>query len=149
VQIDRVKAGWEGVDADEISRQLNAALSGSAATQIQAGDKLVDVRVWIPAQRRRTTKDVEEFPIRSADGHFFPLKRVAQVQTITGEPEITREDLKRMVSVTGRIENRDLGSTIKDVRAVLDRPGLLPAGVRYTLGGLYEQQQIAFGGSCW
>jgi multidrug efflux pump subunit AcrB len=65
---------------------------------------------------------------------------------ITGEPEITRQDLKQVVAVTGRIEGRDLGSTIRDVRAMLDQPGLLPPGVRYTLGGLYEQQQIAFRG---
>src|SRR6185437_14359786 len=35
---------------------------------------------------------------------------------------------------------------IKDVRAILDQPGFLPAGARYTLGGLYEQQQIAIQG---
>ena len=50
-----------------------------------------------------------------------------------------------MVAVTGR-SDRDLGSTIRDVKNVLDQPGLLPAGVRYRLGGLYEQQQIAFRG---
>jgi multidrug efflux pump subunit AcrB len=76
----------------------------------------------------------------------FPLKRVATLNVITGQPEITREDLKQVVSVTGRIEGRDLGSTIRDVRAMLEKPGLLPQGVRYTLGGLYEQQQIAFRG---
>jgi len=53
--------------------------------------------------------------------------------------------LKRVVSVTAR-SNRDLGSTIRDVKKVLDERGFLPAGVRYTLGGLYEQQQIAFRG---
>jgi multidrug efflux pump subunit AcrB len=32
------------------------------------------------------------------------------------------------------------------VRQALDRPGVLPPGVTYALGGLYEQQQIAFSG---
>jgi multidrug efflux pump subunit AcrB len=32
------------------------------------------------------------------------------------------------------------------VQRVLDKPGLLPANVLYSLGGLYEQQQIAFQG---
>jgi multidrug efflux pump subunit AcrB len=39
-----------------------------------------------------------------------------------------------------------LGATIADVRRALDEPDFLPAGVRYTLGGMYEQQQIAFRG---
>ena len=87
-----------------------------------------------------------ELPIRSADGQVFPLKRVAQVKTIIGQPEIDREDLKRMVAVTGRIEGRDLGSTVDEVKQILDQPGLFPPGITYELGGDYEQQQIAFRG---
>jgi multidrug efflux pump subunit AcrB len=146
VEVDRAKASLEGVDPDTVTKQLDDLLSGDVATQIQSGPKLVDVRVWIPKDFRRTTREVTELPIRAPDGHVFPLGRVAAVHVDTGQPEITREDLKQVVAVTGRIEGRDLGSTIRDVRRVLDRPGLLPMGVRYTLGGLYEQQQIAFRG---
>jgi multidrug efflux pump subunit AcrB len=71
---------------------------------------------------------------------------VAALQTVTGQPEITRDDLKRMVAVTARISGRDLGSTVRDVQAVLQRPGMMPAGATYRLGGLYEQQRIAFRG---
>jgi multidrug efflux pump subunit AcrB len=51
-----------------------------------------------------------------------------------------------MVAVTARIEGRDLGSTIADVRRTLQSPGLVPSGITYDLGGLYQQQQIAFRG---
>ena len=51
-----------------------------------------------------------------------------------------------MVAVTGRISGRDLGSTARDVQRILDKPGFLPKNVSYALGGLYEQQQIAFQG---
>ena len=70
---------------------------------------------------------------------------MATLRPETGQPQIEREDLKCVVRVTGR-SNRDLGSTIRDVRAVLDKPGLLPPNVQYTLGGLYQQQQEAFRG---
>ena len=66
--------------------------------------------------------------------------------TVTGQPEISRDNLKRMVAVTARIDGRDLGSTIADVQKTLSDPGLLPSGVYYELGGLYQQQQIAFKG---
>ena len=39
-----------------------------------------------------------------------------------------------------------MGSVIRDVKAVLRRPGVVPGGVYYDLGGLYAQQQIAFTG---
>ena len=90
--------------------------------------------------------DIEGLLLRAPDGHLFPLKRVATLSTLTGQPEITRDDLRRMVAVTARISGRDLGSTAADVKRVLDKPGFLPNDVPYTLGGLYEQQQIAFRG---
>jgi multidrug efflux pump subunit AcrB len=39
-----------------------------------------------------------------------------------------------------------MGSVIREVKARLQQPGLLPARVYYRLGGLYAQQQIAFTG---
>jgi multidrug efflux pump subunit AcrB len=143
VQVDRVKASLEGVDPAVITKGVTDLLTGSVATQVQQGPKLVDVRVWVPRDVRRTTLDVGDLPVRAPDGHVFPLKRVAKLTTITGQPEITREDLKRMVSVTAR-SDRDLGSTIPEVRKMLDQPGFIPPGVRYKLAGDYEQQQIAF-----
>ncbi|MEY2497720.1 MAG: hypothetical protein QOD12_1276, partial [Verrucomicrobiota bacterium] len=146
IEVDRVKAGLEGMDPDAITKSLNDYLSGNVTTKIQRGPKLVGVRVWIPRPARETMHNIEGLLLRAPDGHLFPLNRVATLTTVTGQPEITRDDLRRMVAVTARISGRDLGSTAADVKRVLDQPGLLPNEVPYTLGGLYEQQQIAFRG---
>ena len=83
---------------------------------------------------------------RAADGHVFALRQVAAVTTVVGQPEITRENLRRTVAVTGRLSGRDLGSTVRDVQATLRQPGLLPRDVTFVLGGAYAQQQTAFAG---
>ena len=146
IEVDRVKAALEGMDPDAITKSLNDYLSGNITTKIQRGPKLVGVRVWIPRPARETMHNIEGLLLRAPDGHLFPLKRVASLTTVTGQPQITRDDLRRMVAVTARISGRDLGSTAADVKRVLDQPGLLLNEVPYTLGGLYEQQQIAFRG---
>jgi len=146
IRIDREKAALEGVDPQEVTEQLQAWLRGVVTTQVQKGVKLVDIRVWTPKKVRRTAADVEKMKLRAPDGHVFPLKRIARVTTLTGQPQITRENLKRMVAVTGRINGRDMGSTIRDVKAAMARPGLLPKAMYFELGGLYKQQQIAFRG---
>ena len=51
-----------------------------------------------------------------------------------------------MIAVTARIEGRGIGAAVADVKAIVDRPGVLASGIRYELGGLYRQQQIAFAG---
>src|SRR5438105_9248176 len=64
IDVDRAKASLEGVDPDAVTKQLDDALSGDVATQVQTGPKLVDVRVWVPKGVRKTTRDVSELPIR-------------------------------------------------------------------------------------
>jgi CzcA family heavy metal efflux pump len=146
IHVDRVKAALEGMNPDSITQILGGYLSGIVTTQMQQGPKLVGVRVWIPGNQRAIVPDVGKLLIRAPDGHVFPLKRVARIVPISGQPQIKRENLKRMVAVTGRISGRSLGSVIVDIRKAMSTPGLLPKGMYYDLGGLYKQQQIAFKG---
>jgi len=146
IKVDRVKASLEGVDPESVTKMMTDFLQGTLATQVQRGPKMIGVRVWVPEDERATERDVKNLQLRAPDGHLFPLKRVATVSVITGQPQITHDDLKRMIAVTGRISGRDIGSAIKDVKRVLNRPGLVPKEVYYSLGGLYAQQQIAFAG---
>lgn len=146
IQVDRVKASLEGVDPEAVTRMVQDAVAGQVTTQIRQGVKMIGVRVWIPEQLRSTDKDLAQLMLRAPDGHFFPLKRVARTTAISGQPQISRENFKRMVAVTARINGRDMGSTIRDVKHVMDAPDMLPKGVYYELGGLYQQQQVAFQG---
>jgi len=147
ITVDRAQAALEGMDPDTVTQAVNALLDGAlASTKIENGPKLVGIRAWIPASSRRTAADVGSLRLRAPDGHFFPLKRVATVATVTGQPQISRDNLKRMLPVTGRISGRDLGTTIAAVQRVLAQPGLVPAGVYLALGGTYAEQQKAFGG---
>ncbi|WP_394781123.1 efflux RND transporter permease subunit [Undibacterium sp.] len=146
IHIDAAKASAEGMDVDSITKSVSNALTGNVATQIAGSIKAIGVRVWIPNALRSTDSDVAALLIRAPDGHTFPLRRVASISAISGQPEIARENLKRMVAVTGRISGRDLGSVIADVKTAMTQKNLLPKGSYFQLGGLYEQQQIAFKG---
>ncbi|MEP7383460.1 MAG: efflux RND transporter permease subunit [Gemmatimonadota bacterium] len=146
VRIDRERAALEGVNPDAVARRLLGFIGGTVTTTIQSGERVVGVRVWIPRTARGRIDDVGKLMLSAPDGHRFRASRIASVETVSGQPQITRDDLKRMVAVTGRISGRDLGSTIRDVTARLNRPGVIPNGVSYELGGTYEQQRIAFKG---
>ncbi|WP_288046162.1 efflux RND transporter permease subunit, partial [Sphingomonas sp.] len=139
-------AGLEGVAPADVEAQLNTALSGTIATTLAKASKAVDVRVRLPDARTISETGLAQLPIRATDGHVFPLSRVATIQSVTGQPQISRENLEPMIAVTGRIQGRGIGAAVGDVKAALDKPGVLGAGVRYELGGLYQQQQIAFAG---
>lgn len=146
VQVDPVKAALAGVDPQGVADQVAAAAAGTVAAELPQGPKMVGVRVWLPPSDRARIEQLEQLPISDGNGHVFPLSRVATLQVQHGQPEIDRENLKRMVAVTARISGRDLGSTVADVQKVLNVRGELPSGMYYELGGLYQQQQEAFRG---
>ena len=146
IRVDREKAALEGLDPGSVTAMLNGYMSGIVATQIQSSVKMIGVRVWIPESVRKTRQDIDKLMLRAPDGHLFPLYRIADISAVNGQPEINRENLKRMIAVTARISGRDIGSTIRDIRRAMDKPNLLPKNAYYELGGLYKQQQIAFRG---
>ncbi|MFL9924037.1 efflux RND transporter permease subunit [Herbaspirillum lusitanum] len=146
LHIDPLKAAREGLDPAAVARMLSDSLGGNVATQIIEGVKAVGVRVWLPQAQRQTDTDLGLITLRAPDGHLVPLKRIASMDTLTGQAEISRENLKQMVAVTARISGRDLGSVIADVKTELSKPDMFPQGTYYQLGGLYEQQRIAFKG---
>ncbi|MEJ0092836.1 MAG: efflux RND transporter permease subunit [Methylocella sp.] len=146
VTVDPVKVALEGASGDLVTQAVATAQTGAIATQYVNGEVRVGIRVIAPGAQHYTVTDLSQISIRAPDGHMFPLERVATITAISGQPQIGTENLQPMVAVTGRIEGRGLGAAISDVKTVLARPGLLPVGVTYTLGGLYQQQQIAFNG---
>jgi multidrug efflux pump subunit AcrB len=148
IRILRDRAALEGLSAHDVRLALNNYLTGAIATQIQEGVKMLDLRVWIPESERSNINALNNLRIRAPDGHSLPLKRIAELTTETGQPQIKRDNLKRMVVVTARISGRDMGSTMADIVKTLAQPTMLPREVYYELGGLYEQQQIAFKGMC-
>jgi multidrug efflux pump subunit AcrB len=146
VSIDPVRAGAEGTTPDQITQAVDTALTGAVVTQLPQPTKSVGVRVRLPDALSLRQSELADLPVRAPDGHLFPLRRVASLTTVTGEPQISRDNLQPMVAVTGRIEGRGIGAAIADVRRALAEPGLIEPGTRYELGGLYQQQQIAFAG---
>ena len=147
INVDPARAELEGVDVGEASKQLESLLSGNVATKIQTGSTLTDVRVWTPRDVRRRVDQISGLMLKSpGDGHLFPLSRIADLQVITGQAEIGRENMRRMDAVTARVEGRDTGGAAAEVRAAVAKAGVLPTGVTFEMGGLYAEQQSAFRG---
>lgn len=144
--VDPAKAALQGLDPAAVTDQVVAAVDGTVAAQLPVNGKMVGVRVRLPGSSYKRLEQVRALPIRAADGHLLPLSQVADLQVVQGQPEITRNNLKRMVAVTGRISGRSMGSVIDDVKRMLAKQGMLPKGMYYQLGGLYQQQQEAFRG---
>ena len=63
---------------------------------------------------------------------------------IDGETELRRENLKSIVVLTARLNNRDLGSTIQEIQQTFAKELSLPQGYTIEYGGAYSEQQSSF-----
>jgi CzcA family heavy metal efflux pump len=143
VRIDPTRAARVGFTVEAVAGQLSSGLLGRVATSFRRGDRLIDVRVRFPDVRRFDLDWIREFPLTTPSGEIVPLSTTSTIALARGETQLFREDLKQMVPVTARLEGRDLGSGVRDVRAAL-RADPWPVGTSYSIGGLFESQQSSF-----
>jgi Cu/Ag efflux pump CusA len=88
--------------------------------------------------------DMKKLQIFLPDGRLKSISELATIEVNPGDMEIQRENLQSMGVVTARLENRDLGSAIKDIKTNINRQVHLPQGYTIEYGGEYEQQQKSF-----
>lgn len=143
VRVRSVDAERFGLSTDDVAQALNTALLGQTASSVLEADRVVDIRVKVDPARLQTTRQLEDFPVRGAGGTWVRLSQVADITEDAGQVELMREDLRQYIAVTGRLEGRDLGSGIQEIRDRLSRDSGLPPGmVEY--GGTYREQQESF-----
>ncbi len=132
-----------GLTANDIAAALNTALLGETASNVLEGDRVVSIRVLVDKARLGTVAAIRDLPIRTPTGVTVKLSQVADVVEEPGQIELRREDLRQLVGVTARLEGRDLGGAMNEIRAKLAEDKSLPAG-SVEFGGLYQQQQESF-----
>jgi len=143
--IDPARASQFGVTANDIAATITTAMTGDAASSILQQDRLIKVRVIFPPDVRTSLDKVKALQVRSSSGQLFRLDQVSDVDIDKGQAEIERENLRQMISVTGRLEGNDLGTAIRQIQEQLVKDVKLPPGMTVEYGGLYQEQQSSFG----
>ncbi len=142
--VDPVIASRAGFTPEEVAIDASAILEGEpAAAPVITQDKAFTIRVRYPDANRSSLQAMSNTLLNSTTGHTATLGTLANVTELPGQNEIRRENLQRDVTVTARLEGRDLGSAIKAVqKAVNDLH--LPPSIRVVYSGTYEEQQQSF-----
>jgi CzcA family heavy metal efflux pump len=143
-KIDPLRAARFGVTTEDVAKTAAAAMTGDEASFILQQDRLIRVRVIFPPDVRSSLDKVKALQVRSASGQLFRLDQVADIEYDKGQTEIERENLRQMVAVTGRLEGKDLGTAISEIRSKLTKDVKLPPGMTVEYGGLYQEQQSSF-----
>ncbi len=142
--IDPQRAARFGVSATDIANTATTAMSGDAASSILQQDRLIKVRVIFPPGVRTSLDKLRALQVRSSSGALFRLDQVADIDYDQGQTEIARDGLRQTVAVTGRLEGKDLGTGIAEIKKLLAKEIKVPPGMTIEYGGIYQEQQSSF-----
>ncbi len=132
-----------GLDAEAIAAAANTAMLGETASSVLEGDRVVDIRVLDAKSAIDRLEKIRLLPLRTPQGTLVHLSQIVDVVEEPGQLELRREDARQDVAVTARLEGRDLGSAMAEIRRLLASDKTLPPG-KVEYGGLYEQQRESF-----
>jgi multidrug efflux pump subunit AcrB len=142
--IDPQLASRFGVTATDVANTITTAMTGDASSTILQQDRLIAVRVIFPPEARNSLEKLRALQVRSSSGALFRLDQVAQIYYDKGQTEIHRDGLRQTVAVTGRLEGKDLGTGISEIKNLLAKEVRLPPGMTIEYGGVYQEQQASF-----
>ncbi|MGN6568033.1 MAG: efflux RND transporter permease subunit, partial [Flavipsychrobacter sp.] len=133
-----------GITPASLQYQVQTAMEGNIVGSIPEKEQLTNIRIVYPNSRRLSAVDVQQIPVILPGNKVRPLSDLATVIVNEGDAEIQRENLQSQGVVTARLEGRDLGSVIKDIKSAIASKVVLPQGYHIEYGGSYAQQQQSF-----
>jgi cobalt-zinc-cadmium resistance protein CzcA len=139
VDVDRGKIARYGVNVADINGLIEAAVGGTAATQVVQGEKLFDLVVRLQPQFRQSPEAIGNILVATPGGQQVPLKELAKIQEVNGASFIYRENSSRYIGIQYSVEGRDLASAVEEARKQIDAKIKLPAGYEAVWGGEYEE----------
>lgn len=145
-RVDPENARRAGFGVQDIADLESSILDGEVASNMIRGDRLIGLRVRYPVEYKSNSEKIQKLLITSPTGHSVPLSSVAHVEMQEGQTEIRRENLRNLAIVTARLERRDLGSAMDEIKGRLFKEVSIPAGTDVEFGGLYQIQQESFSG---
>ncbi len=144
VEPNNVNLAQYGITPLNLQYQLQTALEGNVVGSVYDKEQLSDIRMLYPGNRTFSLNDISRLPVFLPNGQLKPIGSLASVKVNTGDAEIEREDMQNIGVVSARLDNRDLGSAIKDIQQQVTAKISLPQGYSIVYGGAYAEQQQSF-----
>jgi HAE1 family hydrophobic/amphiphilic exporter-1 len=141
--IDRQAAADMKLSVTQIGGTVQTVLMGTQASLFREAGREFRILVKVKDSERMDVGDILDLTLTNADGEQVSLRNVVNTQPRRGPVRIERRDRERVVTISGEIAGRDLGSILGDVREGL-RSVPIPRNFSVAFTGDYEEQQKAF-----
>ncbi|BAQ60082.1 cobalt-zinc-cadmium resistance protein CzcA [Geminocystis sp. NIES-3708] len=114
----------------DITDSLQTTVSGLVTSQLQRGERLIDIRVQLDQNLVKDANALLEVPIFTNDNRLIRLGDVATISTEKAPSQIQRINQRQVFIITGNLaEGASLGPGLAEVNSILETIEL-PQGIR-------------------
>lgn len=139
--VDRQAAARFGLNVNDVQDAIETAVGGNAVTQVLDGEARYDVTTRYSGPFRSTPQAIQDIRLVAPSGERVSLAQVTKMDTTDGAEEIYREGGMRYVAIKYSVRDRDLGSTVEEAMAKVNKQVKLPQGYKLNWAGEYESQK--------
>jgi Cu(I)/Ag(I) efflux system membrane protein CusA/SilA len=143
VVLDRERAARYGVSALDVQRQLQGAIGGENIGTLVAGRERFSINLRYQRAFRDSLDALGASRVRTANGQYVPLSKIAKIAVVDGPVEIKSENGRLIGYVFVDIAGRDLGGYVNEAKQVLADTVPLEPGYTAALSGQYEHMARA------
>ena len=124
--------------------QLQTMLEGNIIGGILEKEQVTAIRMIYPNSVKNSLESIKNQSVFLPDGKLKPIATLSTIGLKEGVAEINRDNLKSVSIVTARLNNKDLGTAMKEIQKSIDSKLFLPQGYNIEYGGEYADQQKSF-----
>lgn len=141
---DQQKLSRFNISPGSFQYQVQTIMEGNIVGSILEKEQLTGIRMIYPGSTQNSLERAKNQFLFLPNGKLKPLSAFTSIKVYEGVAEINRENLKSVSIVTARLNNRDLGSAMKEIQKIIDKELFLPQGYHIEYGGEYADQQKSF-----
>ncbi|PJZ68293.1 hypothetical protein CH373_10490 [Leptospira perolatii] len=131
------KMALSGLSSEEVGNYVRTAIQGSIPTKFIEESKEVDIRVRFREQDRLNLSQVANYKIPSTKSSVS-LAELSTMVEAEGETKMYRKNKRRMVTITAKLGNLDLGSAVTKARETLSQMKF-PDNYYYEFGSTFKK----------
>ncbi len=142
----QIRPDWErvaalGLNTKEIGETIQTAIAGSIPTQLQRGNRLVDVRVQLNEASVQAPSQLQRLPLFVDNNRQVRLSDVATIVEAQAPGEVQRINQRQVFLIAGNLnEGASLSDALAQVNNVVNSLEL-PAGVSILPSSALESNQ--------
>jgi len=143
IRIRRADIARYGINVSDVQDVIEMAIGGARVGEVVEGVARYDMLVRFEDRYRENPEAIRRIPIYGGDGQQVPLGLVADIESLEGPVQISRESGQRRIVVQANVRGRDLGGFVAEAKEKVDAKVKLPPGYHVEWGGQYEHLQSA------